>query len=88
MEDDVIFMRSGDDLVSLAAGSYEAEDILQRLLERHPQLLAGYQMSRDDPRRFCLCAARRLWLARMVVGDGGASIICSSIRTRSRLWSR
>jgi hypothetical protein len=27
---------------------------LQKLLEHHPQLLAGYQMSRADPRRFLL----------------------------------
>jgi hypothetical protein len=40
--------------VSLAAAPYEAEAVLQALLEHHPQLLAGYQMSRGDPRRFLL----------------------------------
>lgn len=54
MEGDVIFLRHGHDLVSLAAAPYEAEAALQDLLERHPQLLPGYQMSRDDPRRFLL----------------------------------
>jgi hypothetical protein len=54
MADDVIFVRRGKDLVSLAAASYEAEAVLQSLLEQHPQLLAGYQMSRGDPRRFLL----------------------------------
>lgn len=54
MHDDVIFIRRGIDLVSLAAAPYEAEAVLQELLEHHPQLLAGYQMSRGDPRRFLL----------------------------------
>ena len=54
MDDDVIFIRRGEDLVSLAAAPYEAEGVLQGLLEHHPQLLAGYQMSRGAPRRFLL----------------------------------
>jgi hypothetical protein len=54
VQDDVIFIRRGRDLVSLAAAPYEAEAVLQELLEHYPQLLAGYQMSRSDPRRFLL----------------------------------
>jgi hypothetical protein len=54
VEEDVIFVRQDDELVSLAAAPYEAEAALQELLEHYPQLLAGYQMSRDDPRRFLL----------------------------------
>jgi len=54
VEDDVIFIRQGADLVPVAAAPYEAEAVLQELLEHHPQLLAGYQMSRGDPRRFLL----------------------------------
>jgi hypothetical protein len=54
VRDDVIFIRRGEDLVSLAAAPYEAEAVLQELLEHYSQLLAGYQMSRGDPRRFLL----------------------------------
>jgi hypothetical protein len=54
VQDDVVFIRRGEELVSLAAAPYEAEVVLQELLEHHPQLLAGYQMSRGDPRRFLL----------------------------------
>ncbi|MHB8438226.1 MAG: hypothetical protein ACYDD4_03580 [Acidimicrobiales bacterium] len=54
MADDVIFFRDGEDLVPLAVAEYEAEAVLQELLERHPQLLAGAQMNRIDPRRFLL----------------------------------
>src|ERR1700744_5873676 len=54
MADDVIFVREGERLVSRAVAPYEAEAVLQELLEHHPQLLAGYEMSRSDPRRFLL----------------------------------
>ena len=54
MADDVIFVRQGEELVSLAVAPYEAEAVLQELLEHYPQLLAGYEMSRNDPRRFLL----------------------------------
>jgi hypothetical protein len=54
MAEDVIFVRRGEELVSLAVAPYEAEAVLQELLEHHPQLLAGYEMSRSDPRRFLL----------------------------------
>lgn len=54
MADDVIFMKQGDRLVELVAAPYDAEKVLQYLLEQHPQLLAGAQMNRTDPRRFLL----------------------------------
>jgi hypothetical protein len=54
MADDVIFVRQGEELVPLAVAPYEAEAVLQELLAHHPQLLAGYEMSRSDPRRFLL----------------------------------
>jgi hypothetical protein len=54
MADDVIFVRRSEELVSLAVAPYEAEAVLQELLEHYPQLLAGYEMSRSDPRRFLL----------------------------------
>jgi hypothetical protein len=54
MAEDVIFVRRGEELVSLAVAPYEAESVLQGLLEHYPQLLAGYEMSRSDPRRFLL----------------------------------
>src|SRR5690349_5415572 len=39
---------------------YAAEDILQALLERHPDLLAGGQMTPDSPRRWALIAREQL----------------------------
>ncbi len=42
------------ELVSMAVTPYKAEDILQGLLETHPDLLAGGQMTPEAPRRWAL----------------------------------
>ena len=73
MADDVIFVRQGEELVALAVAPYEAEAVLQELLEQHPQLLAGYEMSRSDPRRFLLVCrevpvADQYWLRALEPG--------------------
>jgi hypothetical protein len=56
MSDDVIFIKEGNDLVPMSVTDYHAEAVLQELLERSSQLLAGAQMNRSDPRRFFLVA--------------------------------
>jgi len=66
--DDVIFIREGDDLIPLGVAPYEAEAALQELLEHHPQLLAGAQMNRTNPRRFLLVRRE----APIADHDGGA----------------
>jgi hypothetical protein len=43
-------------LAAMTATPYAAEDVLQALLERHPDLLAGGQMTPGDPRRWALIA--------------------------------
>ena len=43
-------------LVAMPETPYAAEDVLQALLERHPDLLAGGQMTPEDPRRWALIA--------------------------------
>lgn len=42
------------ELVSMSITPYEAESLLQGLLENYPDLLAGGQMTPDDPRRWAL----------------------------------
>jgi hypothetical protein len=49
-----IFVRRGDELIAMSEQQYELEDHLQELLSRHPDLLAGGQMNREDPRRWLL----------------------------------
>jgi hypothetical protein len=49
-----IYVVDGDDLHVLSESEYEAEARLQRLLESHPDLLAGDQMNEARPRRWVL----------------------------------
>jgi hypothetical protein len=49
-----LFLRDGEDLIGLSEQAYEAEDVLQALLAKHPDLLPGEAMNPQDPRRFLL----------------------------------
>ncbi|MCW3159642.1 hypothetical protein [Micropruina sonneratiae] len=51
---DGLFHLVGGHLVAMAVAPYDAEDVLQGLAERYPDLLAGAQMSPGDPRRWRL----------------------------------
>lgn len=56
MTDGLFHMDGVGDLVAMTATPYSAEDVLQELLEQHPDLLAGGQMTPGDPRRWALIA--------------------------------
>jgi len=45
---------SDDELIELTSKQYDSEDLLQRLLEKYPNLLAGDQMDTAAPRRWLL----------------------------------
>jgi hypothetical protein len=49
-----LFFIDGDDVVPLVEQSYNAEDDLQALLAKHPELLPGEAIDPDNPRRFLL----------------------------------
>jgi hypothetical protein len=49
-----LFLRDGENLIDLSEQAYEAEDVLQALLAKHPDLLPGQAMNPQDPRRFLL----------------------------------
>ena len=52
-----IFVAQGDGRMSLLRkGSYDAEEILQKLLADYPALLAGEQIDPEEPRRWLLIA--------------------------------
>ncbi|MFK5634265.1 hypothetical protein [Ornithinimicrobium sp. LYQ103] len=54
---DGLFYIDGDDnLTTMVVTPHEAEDVLQALLSRHPDLLAGGQMDPHSPRRWLLVA--------------------------------
>ena len=53
--DDSIFLIKGKgDLERVVSSSYDSEDILQELIEKYPELLAGDQINPDEPIRFLL----------------------------------
>jgi hypothetical protein len=63
-----IFLDRGDGrLVPMVVQPYEKEDLLQRLLAEHPELLAGDQVDSLSPRRWLL-VARELGLSDEVDG--------------------
>jgi hypothetical protein len=74
MSDDVIFMKEGNDLVPLSVADYQAEAVLQELLERHSQLLAGAQMTAMTHGAFLL-VAREAPVADREGGAGRWSIL-------------
>ena len=50
----IYLINDKSELVSLEESDYPSEDLLQRLLADHPDLLAGDQINTDDPRRWLL----------------------------------
>lgn len=54
MAEDAIFINGPDGLIEMGAAGYETESRLQALLEQHPALLGGGQMTPEEPRRFLL----------------------------------
>lgn len=55
MPQDAIFLLGNDgQLVEMNEAEYDSEDVLQSLLGKYPNLLAGKQMNSDSPRRWLL----------------------------------
>lgn len=50
----IYLLDSGDQLVEMREQPYDSEDLLQRLLATHPDLLAGDQIDPTTPRRWLL----------------------------------
>lgn len=69
MPDGKIYLRDGDDLVPMTEARYDAEDVLQALLARYPDLLAGDQMRPAEPRRWLLISRE----AGIPDAEGGAA---------------
>jgi hypothetical protein len=54
MTDRIYLVSDDESLKPMEATPYANEDLLQRLLEQYPDLLAGEQVDPDDPRRWLL----------------------------------
>jgi hypothetical protein len=50
----IFLIRDDNELVELSSAAYDSEDLLQGLLERYPNLLAGDQIDAAAPRRWLL----------------------------------
>ena len=51
MSGGIVLIRDDNELVELTSAAYASEDLLQGLLERYPNLLAGDQIDAVAPRR-------------------------------------
>lgn len=51
---DTIFLRRGDELIPMRKTEYDSERLLQELLAKYPDLLAGEQIDPDEPCRWLL----------------------------------
>src|SRR5260370_10390702 len=54
MSGGIFLLQGGGDLVEMKEQPYDTEDVLQQLLARYPNLLAGDQMDTAAPRRWLL----------------------------------
>jgi len=54
MKSGIFLVQKDDQLIEMTEQSYDSEDILQSLLEKHPNLLAGDQINETEPRRWLL----------------------------------
>lgn len=54
MTDRIYLVSDDETLKPMEMAPYASEDVLQRLLERYPDLLAGEQVNPDDPCRWLL----------------------------------
>jgi hypothetical protein len=65
-----VVLKRGDELVEMAEESHSTEDLLQDLVARHPNLLAGDQINREVPRRWLLLTRE----APLAASEDGAAI--------------
>jgi len=54
MKSRIFLLQNDDNLIEMTEQPYNSEDILQSLLEKHPNLLAGDQLNEAEPRRWLL----------------------------------
>jgi hypothetical protein len=83
MSGGIYLIQDDDKLVEMNERGYDTEDLLQELLAKYPNLLAGDQIDDAAPRRWLL-VSREMSLASEEDEAGRWSVvISSSIRTRS-----
>jgi hypothetical protein len=67
-----IYLLSNGSLSAMTESGFEKEDLLQQLLEKYPEILAGDQMDGAESRRWLLIAACvDVWACTISVQDPG-----------------
>lgn len=56
MAGNIFYLDEQGNAISLKEQKYESEDLFQRLIEQHPDILAGDQIAGDEPRKWLLVA--------------------------------
>jgi len=54
MSGGIFLIKDDENLVEMTEEKYDSEDLLQGLLEKYPNLLAGDQIDSETPRRWLL----------------------------------
>lgn len=54
MDSGIFLINENQELIGLSESAYDCESVLQELLEKHPDLLAGNQIDEARPRRWLL----------------------------------
>ena len=84
MSGNIYLIENDDNLSPMKESLFDSEDILQTLIEKYPELLAGDQMNSDAPIRWLL-VSREMGIPGEEDGGGdGLWIIFLSIRTQYR----
>lgn len=73
MSGGIFVIQNDETLVELSERAYDSEDLLQTLLAKYPNLLAGDQIDKESPRRWML-VAREMALASEQDGTGRWSV--------------
>jgi len=82
----IYLLQKNGTLQSLSGQPYSSEDLLQTLLEKYPDLLAGEQINESAPRRWLLVSREVGVPGEEGVTTSGPWITYSLTRTRFLLW--
>ena len=54
MSGGIFLLQENDELVEMREQQYDSEDLLQKLVAKYPNLLAGDQINKESPRKWIL----------------------------------
>lgn len=88
MSGGIYLIQDDGQLVEMTGQRYDSEALLQELLEKYPNLLAGDQIDSAVPRRWLLVSREMAVPSEQGGAGAGRSIICFSTRMAFPPWSK